>query len=76
MITPSAMLLFEENKHHKNLGMLIAWATLHSLDRVRRNVTVRPEMFTLLWKSENESQTKPWSLNLIITQDRHEQCLG
>ena len=61
--------------------MLIAWATLHSLDRVRRNVTSRPDLFTLVWKIDSpsdgkEPQSKPWTLNLLITKGRHEDCLG
>lgn len=55
--------------------MLIAWATLHSLEKVRRNISSRPELLTLLWKSES-NPPKPWTLNLLITDDRHEACVS
>lgn len=44
--------------------MLLAWATLHSLEKVRRNVTVRPEMVTMVWN--NPGTGKPWMLNLLF----------
>lgn len=76
VITPTALLLFEQHKHQKTLGMLIAWATLHSLDRVRRNITNRPQYLTMLWKAESDGSTKPWTLNLAITDGRHEECVN
>ena len=56
------------------MGMLLAWATSHSLDRVRRNLTLRPEFLQIIWKTENKQET-PWTLNLLITLGRHEECL-
>lgn len=76
VITPSAILLFEQHKHLSNMGMLIAWATSHSLDRVRRNVTVRPELLSLIWRPDIASQSKPWTLNLFVTQGRHNECVN
>jgi hypothetical protein len=56
------------------MGMLLAWATSHSLDRIRRNVTLRPELISLIWKAETH-QEKPWSLNLLITNKRQDDCI-
>jgi hypothetical protein len=58
------------------MGMLIAWATSHSLDRIRRNVTVRPELLTLIWRPDTNSSVKPWTLNLFIINGRHNDCLN
>jgi len=55
----------------QTMGMLLAWATLHSLDRVRRNITTRPDLLTLIWKNSEDQNSKPWTLNLIITNARH-----
>ncbi|TNV81344.1 hypothetical protein FGO68_gene13949 [Halteria grandinella] len=73
VVTPSALLLFESHKHQsRSVGMLIAWASLHRLDRVRRNITSRPQFLTLQW-SDN---AKPWIMHIFITEGREEQFVG
>jgi len=39
VITPSALLLLEAVKGSKNVGTLLSWATLQSLDKLRRNLS-------------------------------------
>ena len=49
VITPSALLLLEAVKGLKNVGTLLSWATLQSLDKMRRNLS-RPDLVTFVWR--------------------------
>jgi len=75
VITPSALLIFEQQKNSQIMGKLIAWATLHSLDRIRRNISTRPEMLSLIWKRQTDTTIPPWILNVVVTGNRHEKFL-
>ena len=55
--------------------MLIAWATLGSLEKVRRNITSRPDFIEMHWKSL-EGNGKGWTLKLLIVGSRHEECIS
>ena len=57
------------------MGMLLTWATSHSLERVRRNLTMRPELISLIWKADAANLNQQWQLNLLITNKREEECL-
>jgi hypothetical protein len=56
--------------------MLIAWASLHRLDRIRRNVTSRPEQITLIFNDQAASSAKTWSIIIVITEGRQEDFVG
>lgn len=53
------------------MALLLAWATLQSLDKLRRNLN-RPELVSFIWRHVEGKQ--PWVLNLLIKN--HEQCIG
>ncbi len=49
VITPSALLLLQLSKQAKNVGQLLSWASLQSLDKLRRNLG-RPDLVTFVWR--------------------------
>ena len=71
VITPTAMLLFEPQKHQRTYGTLISWATLQSLDKLRRNLS-RPGLVSFVWRHMEGKQ--PWVLNLLI--QNYDDCIG
>jgi hypothetical protein len=53
------------------MGLLLSWATLQSLDKLRRNLS-RPGLVSFVWRHIDGKQ--PWVLNLMIKQ--YEDCIG
>jgi hypothetical protein len=49
VVTPTAVLIMEPQKNMKGMGLLLAWATLQSLDKLRRNLN-RPELVSFIWR--------------------------
>jgi hypothetical protein len=71
VITQSAMLILEPQKQMRNMGLLLSWATLQSLDKLRRNLN-RPDLVSFVWRHIEGKQ--PWVLNLLIS--KHEECIN
>ena len=53
------------------MGLLLAWATLQTLDKLRRNLN-RPDLVSFVWRHVDGKQ--PWVLNLLIP--KHEECIA
>jgi len=53
------------------MGLLLSWATLQSLDKLRRNLN-RPDLVSFVWRHIDGKQ--PWVLNLLIP--KHEECIS
>lgn len=53
------------------MGLLLSWATLQSLDKLRRNLN-RPDLVSFVWRHIEGKQ--PWVLNLLI--EKHEECIN
>ena len=68
-VTPSAILLFQPFMDNAQYGILIAWASLQSIARLRKN-SASQEFLSIIFKPMEERQ--PWVLNLVIPQ--HEEC--
>jgi len=70
VVTPGVLLLIEPLENAAGYGTLQAWASLQSLNKIRRN-NVMQELMTLIFKAANERQ--PWVLNLMV--QNHHTCL-
>lgn len=64
VITKGAFLLLEP-KDNSDQATLIAWASLQSIARIRRN-SQRPELVSVIFKATSEQQE--WVLNLVMPQ--------
>mmetsp|Transcript_21207 Transcript_21207/g.20369 ORF Transcript_21207/g.20369 Transcript_21207/m.20369 type:complete len:206 (+) Transcript_21207:251-868(+) len=71
VLSQTAILIFEPQKNIENMGMLVSWATLQSLDKLRRNLA-RPGLISFIWRQIEGEQ--PWVLNLFIPE--YEDCLA
>jgi hypothetical protein len=70
VVTPSVLLLLDPVEKVEGFGTLQAWASLQSLNKIRRN-NVMQELMTLIFKAAEERQ--PWVLNLMV--QNHWQCI-
>jgi hypothetical protein len=63
--------MLEPDHKIKNVARLIAWATLPSLEQIRRNLD-NPDSVTFIWRKVDEKD--PWSLSVVM-QNANE-CLN
>jgi hypothetical protein len=63
VVTESVFLMLEPDHKIKNVARLIAWATLPSLEQVRRNLD-HPDNVTFIWRKVDEKE--PWSLTVLM----------
>lgn len=68
-MTPSAILLVQPIHATHNYGILIAWASLQSIARLRKNAA-SPHFLSIIFKPVENKQ--PWVLNLVIP--KAEEC--
>lgn len=71
VITPTCLLVLEPFPNNVNLGTLTSWATLQSLDRLKRAVS-RPDIVSFCWRHMEGKQ--PWVLTLQI--QNHQACIS
>jgi hypothetical protein len=69
VVTRSALLLFQPIEQNIQYGILIAWASLQSISRLRKNAA-SPQYLSIIFKPVDEKQ--PWVLNLIIPN--YDEC--
>jgi len=55
----------------RNMGMLVSWATLQSLDKIRRNLA-KPDLVSLVWRMIEGKE--PWVLTILVPN--YEDCIG
>jgi len=60
------LLLLSPVENQEGLGKLQAWASLQSLNKMRRN-NIMNELITLIFKGD-----KPWILNIMVPA--HQAC--
>lgn len=65
VITKGAFLLLDPKEGNTDHACLIAWASLQSIARIRRNST-RPELVSVIFKATSDQQE--WVLNLLMPQ--------
>ena len=69
IVTPSAILLTQPIAESPSYGVLIAWATLQSIARLRKNSAAQ-QFLSIIFKPMEERQ--PWVLNLVVP--KYEEC--
>jgi hypothetical protein len=68
VVTDNVFLLLEPDHKVKNVARLVAWATLPSLEQIKRHVN-RPDSVTFIWR--NIDDRRQWVLSLQM-QNAHE----
>jgi len=63
VVTESVFLVLEPDHKIKNVARLVAWATLPSLEQIRRNLE-SSDNITFIWKKVDEKEQ--WNLNVVI----------
>jgi hypothetical protein len=61
IVTDNVFLLLEPDHKVKNVARLVAWATLPSLEQIKRHVD-RPTSVTFIWR--NIDERRQWVLSL------------
>ena len=71
VLTDSIFLILEPDSKIKNVARLMAWATLASIEQIRRNTDI-PDSVTFVWRKVDERD--PWQLTVTI---KHSQdCIN
>ena len=55
IVTESVFLVLEPDHKIKNVARLVAWATLPSLEQIRRNLD-NPDNITFIWRKVDEKE--------------------
>lgn len=66
VVTEQAFLVLEPDHKIKNVAKLIAWATLPSLEQIKRNLdSSSSDKITFIWR-KTEEDAPPWVLSVIM----------
>ena len=69
MVSKSVILVLQPVEEMNDYGILVAWASLQSIGRLRKN-TYAPQYLSIIFKPLEDRQ--PWVLNLVIA--KYEEC--
>lgn len=71
VVTETVFLKLEPDHKIKNVGKLVAWATLPALEQIKRNLD-NPDSITFIWRKVDENGQ--WTLNVIMQNGN--ECLN